>query len=82
MPQPKGIQILTRVSESVLSINTFLIHLNSPAQTPDSHSHSLLEDHFAAIIEDIHFVANRSSEDSLILPEDFIEELKHAGLLT
>jgi len=38
-------------------------------------------DNFAVATSSIRFVTNKSSEDSLILPEDFIEELSHAGLL-
>jgi len=37
--------------------------------------------HFETAIREIKFVTDKFSEDSLILPEDFIEELKHAGLL-
>jgi len=38
-------------------------------------------DNFVAAVIGIRFVTDKSSENSLILPEDFIEELRHAGLL-
>jgi len=63
------------------SIITFLTHLNSPSKNPDFVSNSRSMWHFEIAIQRTNFVTNKSSEDSLILPEDFIEELKHAGLL-
>jgi len=73
---PDVIQILTRVVSLYYSINAFLTHLKTPSLlTPRS------ADNFDAAVWSIKFVTNKSSEISLILPEDFIEELRHAGLL-
>jgi len=58
------------------SINAFLTHLKTPSvPTPR------LADNFDTAMFFMKFVTDESSEDSLILPEDFIAELKHAGLL-
>jgi len=74
---PDMVQILTRVVSLYNSINAFLTHLKTP---------SLLTlrvvDNFDTAVYGIKFVTNKSSESSLILPEDFIEELRHAGLVT
>jgi len=74
---PDVIQILTRVVSPYYSINAFLTHLKTP---------SLLTLNFAANFHTavlfIGFVTNKSSEGSLILPEDFIKELRHAGLVS
>ena len=77
---PEGIQILTRVSP-YHSINTFLTHLNSPTKYPSFVPNSDLLWHIGIVMQRTKFITDKSSEDSLILPEDFIEELKHAGLL-
>jgi len=79
---PSVIQILTRVSLHYY-INTSLARLISPTKTPDFLPDSRLTSHFiTAVIDNPLFLINKSIEVSLILPEDFIEELKHAGLLT
>jgi len=57
------------------SINTFLTHL----QTSLLITPTILL-HFAAALQDTHFATNDSSGNSMLLPEDFIEELRHAGL--
>jgi len=73
---PSVIQILTRVVSLYYSIKAFLTHLKTPSLiTP----HSAFN--FDTAVNRIKFVANKSSEGSLILPEDFIEELRHAGLV-
>jgi len=65
----------------VLSINTFLTHLNSPTKIPGLFSGSFLVGHFTAAVRLIDQVVKKPSEDSLILPDDFIEELRRSGLL-
>jgi len=73
---PDVIQILTWVVSLYYSVNTFLTHLKTPSLlTP----HSL--ENFKVAVLYIKFITNKSSEGSLILPEDFIEELRHAGLV-
>jgi len=72
---PDVIQILTRVVSLYYSINAFLTHLKTPSHITSGFTHN-----FDTAVWLIKFVTNKSSEDSLILPEDFIEELKRAGL--
>jgi len=76
----KGIQILTWVSESV-PFHLKLTHLNSPTKNPDFVPNSRLVWQFFRAIKRTNFATDKSSEDSLILPEDFFQQLKHAGLL-
>ena len=78
---PEGVQIITRVSESVLFHEHFLTHLNSPAKIPDLLPHSRLADHFDTAIQGINLVINTDFEEPLIIPDHFVKELEHAGLL-
>jgi hypothetical protein len=78
MSHSEGIQILTRVSESVLFHEHFP---DPPTKTPAFPLGSPLVSHFAVTVMDIRFDTDTSSEDSLILPEGFIKELGHARLL-
>ena len=77
---PEGVQILTRVS-LCYSINTSLTHLNLPSKITDLLPGSRLPDHFHVAVVHVNNMVEKSSQDSLILPDDFIEELKRAGLL-
>jgi len=73
---PDVIQILTRVVSLYYPIDAFLTHLKTPSLiTPPSVAN------FDTAVLRIKFVTDKSSEGSLILPEDFIEELRHAGLV-
>jgi len=73
---PDVIQIFTRVVSLYYSINAFLTHVKTPSLiTP----HSMYN--FSIAVGWIKFVTNKSSEGSLILPEDFIVELRHAGVV-
>ena len=78
---PEGVQILTRVSESVL----FNCHFPHPSEftlkTPDVLPHSRLADHFSNAIEEIKPLIKSDFGTALMLPDDSIEELKRAGLL-
>jgi len=73
---PDVIQILTRVVSLCYSINAFLTHLKTPSIITPRSTYN-----FDTAVFCIKFVTNKSSEGSLILPEDFIEELRHAGLV-
>jgi len=73
---PDLIQILTRVVSLYYSINAFLTHLKTPSLITPRSTYN-----FDTAVLFIKFVTNKSSEGSLILPEEFIEELRHAGLL-
>ena len=60
------------------TVNTSLVNLNSPIKTTDLPMYSrLVEDDVPAIV----YLAKAIIENALILPEDSIRELKHAGLL-
>jgi len=63
------------------SITTFLTYLNSHTKAPNFVNIYFFAHRFETAIQRTKFVTDKSSEDSLILPEDFIEELKHVGLL-
>ena len=73
-------QILIRVSESIIAS---LTHLNLPTKSTDllTHPHFVL--HFSFAIHRAHEILEESSENPfpLILPDDYIEELKRARLL-
>jgi len=57
------------------SINALLTHQKTPSfPTPQ------LGVRFGAALVDIEFITTESSESSLILPEDFIKELRHKDL--
>ena len=76
---PGGIQVLTRVG-LCYSINTSLTHLNLPSKITDVLPGSRLPDHFNVAVVHVDNMVEKTSNDSLMLPDDFIEELKRAGL--
>ena len=79
--QPEGVQILTRVSESVLFNCHFPHPFELAPKTPDVLPHSHLANHFSKAIEEIEQIIKGRLYVALILPGDFIKELKRAGLL-
>ena len=72
--------ILIRVSQSII---TSLTHLNLPTQSTDLPTRPRFRDHFRFAIENAHQIINESSWNPfpLIVPDDYIGELKRAGLL-
>ena len=71
-------QTLIRVSESII---TSLIYLNLPTKSTDLATRSRFVEHFRIAIINADIFIEKSSRDPLILPDDSIQELKHAGLL-
>ena len=78
---PEGIQILTRVSESVIFRLLFPRPSNSPTKMPDFAPNYLLADCVDAFIRCIGVGDYSQHPNALLLPYDFTQELKHAGLL-
>ena len=73
-------QILIRVSESII---TSLTHLNLPTKSTDLHTRPRFLDHFRFARKHARQIIKGSSDNPLplILPDDYIEELRRAGLL-
>ena len=73
-------EILIRVSEPII---TFLTYLSLPTKSTDLPTRPRFVDHFSYAIDYAGRLIKESSENPfpLILPDDYIEELKRAGLL-
>jgi len=56
-------------------IDAFLTHLKALSSLTPQAVYN-----FVVAVSNIRFVTNKSSEDLLMLPEDFIDELRYAGL--
>ena len=78
---PEGIQNLTRVGESVLSHRLYPHPSNLSTKIPDFAPNYLLADCVDAFIRCIGVEDYDSHPNALVLPYDFTQELKHAGLL-
>ena len=73
-------EILIRVRESII---TSVTQLNLPTKSTDLRNRPRFASHFTYAISDADRIIEKSSENPfpLILPDDYIEELKRAGLL-
>ena len=73
-------QILIRVSESIF---TSLTYLNLPTKSTDLRARAHFVNHLHFATSYAHQIIEESSENPfpLILPDDYIRELKRAGLL-
>ena len=71
-------QILIRVSASII---TSLTYLNLPTKSTDLLTRPRFLDHFRFAMYHADRIIEESFENPLILPDDYIGELKRAGLL-